>query len=125
MSTITDATLKDLIDTLNCLLSIDSIREQCEARGDFQRHQRTIQKKLEQQEQQIAIKDIQIAAKTDIITAKEAQIAAMNSLIERNRYVIRINQLYQLLLTDNRQQDLLNAFIDSDIRDSLLVEYHL
>ena len=51
MSTITDATLKDLIDTLNCLLSIDSIREQCEARGDFQRHQRTIQKKLEQQEQ--------------------------------------------------------------------------
>ena len=125
MSTTTNATMDELIETLHHLLSIDAIRERCDALGDYYRLQRTQQRRLEQQEAAIAEKEARIAAKDALLAAMEDQIAAKDALIKKNQYIIRIHQLYLLLIQDNRQEDLERAFRDPAFRETLLEEYHL
>ena len=64
--------------TIYQLTEDERIRQQCEAREDYLRRQRGIQKMLEEQRQQLTEKDKQL-------TEKDQQIAEMQKIIEELR----------------------------------------
>lgn len=70
--------IDDAATTIYQLTEDERIRQQCEAREDYLRRQRGIQKMLEEQRQQLTEKDKQL-------TEKDQQIAEMQKIIEELR----------------------------------------
>ena len=70
--------IDDAATTIYQLTEDERIRQQCEAREDYLRRQRGIQKMLEEQRQQLTEKEKQL-------TEKDQQIADMQKIIEELR----------------------------------------
>jgi len=60
------------------------IREQCRAREDFERHERTVQKRLADQEAALKEKDSQIQEKNSHLQEQSAKLKAYEKLLKDN-----------------------------------------
>jgi len=89
-------TIDDAATTIYQLTADERIRQQCEAREDYLRRQRGIQKMLEEQRQQLAEKDQQLTEKDQKLTEQEQQLTAMKSeLEEANKRLQELESLMQ------------------------------
>ena len=64
--------------------SEEMIRDQCQAREDYERHQRTIQKRLAEQEAALKEKDSQLQEKDSLLLEKDAKLAAYEALLKKH-----------------------------------------
>ena len=94
--------IENAAETIYRLSADEAIREQCEAREDYYRLQRTIQKEIDQQK-------IQIDEQKTQIEQQQTQLEQQNSFLAR----------------DMRHEDLQRACVDEDFLKELLDEYHI
>ena len=87
--------IDDAATTIYQLTADERIRQQCEAREDYLRRQRWIQKMLEEQRQQLAEKDQQLTEKDQKLTEQEQQLTAMKSELEEAKK--RLQELESLM----------------------------
>jgi len=125
--------IENAAETIYRLSADEAIREQCEAREDYYRLQRTIQKEIDQQKTQIDEQRTQIdEQRTQIdqqrtqIDEQRTQIDQQQSLLDqKDQYIQRTKQLFTFLVRDMRHEDLQRACNDDDFMKALLEEYHI
>ena len=125
--------IENAAETIYRLSADEAIREQCEAREDYYRLQRTIQKEIDQQktqidEQRTQIDEqrIQIDEQRTQIDEQRTQIDQQQSLLDqKDQYIQRTKQLFTFLVRDMRHEDLQRACNDDDFMKALLEEYHI
>ena len=61
------------------------VREQCRAREDFECHERTMQKRLAEQEAALAEQENTIAEQSNMIAEKELRIQELESLLKNQK----------------------------------------
>ena len=104
--------IENAAETIYRLSADEAIREQCEAREDYYRLQRTIQKEIDQQK-------IQIDEQKSQLEQQQTQ------LDQKEQYMQRTKQLFSVLARDMRHEDLQRACVDEDFLKELLDEYHI
>ena len=125
--------IENAAETIYRLSADEAIREQCEAREDYYRLQRTIQKEIEQQKTQIEEQKTQIEEQKTQIDEQKTQINRQQSQLEqqqtqldqKEQYIQRTKQLFTFLIRDMRHEDMQRACTDDDFLKMLLDEYHV
>ena len=146
--------IENAAETIYRLSADEAIREQCEAREDYYRLQRTVQKEIEQQKTQLDEQKTQIdeqktqideqktqidEQKTQIdeqkiqINRQQSQLEQQQNQIEQQKtqldqkeqYIQRTKQLFTFLIRDMRHEDMQRACTDDDFLKMLLDEYHV
>ena len=125
--------IENAAETIYRLSADEAIREQCEAREDYYRLQRTIQKEIDQQKSQIDEQKTQIDEQKTQIDEQKTQINRQQSQLEqqqtqldqKEQYMQRTKQLFSVLARDMRHEDLQRACVDEDFLKELLDEYHI
>ena len=80
--------IDDAATTIYQLTADERIRQQCEAREDYLRRQRGIQKMLEQQRQQLTEKDQQLTEKDQQLTEQKQQLMKQEQQIAEQQKII-------------------------------------
>ena len=139
--------IENAAETIYRLSADEAIREQCEAREDYYRLQRTIQKEIDQQKSQIDEQKTQIDEQKTQLDEQKTQISRQQSQLEKQQtqleqqksqleqkddqldqkeqYMQRTKQLFSVLARDMRHEDLQRACVDEDFLKELLDEYHI
>ena len=118
--------IENAAETIYRLSADEAIREQCEAREDYYRLQRTIQKEIDEQKTQIDEQKIQIDEQKTQIDEQKIQIQQQQTqLDQKEQYMQRTKQLFSFLVQDMRHEDLQRACKDEDFLKVLLEEYHV
>ena len=139
--------IENAAETIYRLSADEAIREQCEAREDYYRLQRTIQKEIDQQKSQIDEQKTQIDEQKTQIDEQKTQINRQQSQLEqqqtqleqqqtqieqqktqldqKEQYIQRTKQLFTFLIRDMRHEDMQRACTDDDFLKMLLDEYHV
>ena len=125
--------IENTAETIYRLSADEAIRELCEAREDYYRLQRTIQKEIDEQKTQIDEQKTQIDEQKTQIDEQKTQIEQQQSQIhqhkcqleQKEQYIQRTKQLFSFLIRDMRHEDMQRACIDDDFLKALLEEYHV
>ena len=104
--------IENAAETMYRLSADEAIREQCEAREDYYRLQRTLQKELEQ-------------SKVDLEQSKVELEQSKVELEQKEQYMQRTKQLFSFLVRDMRHEDLQRACKEDAFLKILLDEYHI
>ena len=97
--------IENAAETIYRLSADEAIREQCEAREDYYRLQRTVQKELEQTRVEMEQTKVEFE--------------------QKEQYMQRTKQLFSFLVRDARHEDLQCACKDDAFLKILLDEYHI
>ena len=95
--------IEDAAETVYHISLDDRIREQCEAREDFYRRQRTTERLIELQKEQIMAQQGQIQKKDEQIVAQQGQIQKRDEQIQEKDE--QIQKMKQLLLSKGIDSD--------------------
>ena len=132
--------IENAAETIYRLSADEAIREQCEAREDYYRLQRTIQKEIDQQKSQIDEQKTQIDEQKTQINRQQSQLEQQQTQLEqqqtqieqqktqldqKEQYIQRTKQLFTFLIRDMRHEDMQRACTDDDFLKMLLDEYHV
>ena len=97
--------IENAAETIYRLSADEAIREQCEAREDYYRLQRTVQKELEETREELEQTKVEFE--------------------QKEQYMQRTKQLFSFLVRDARHEDLQRACNDDAFLKILLDEYHI
>lgn len=114
-----DSMIKEASDTILQLSQDEQIRLRCEARADYlywQKIEEEYKKELEENYQKV------LQEKQQLEDAKQ-KLVDDNQKLENEKSLI--NRLNQILLADNRIEDLTRSTCDAEFQKQLLQEYGL
>ena len=118
--------IENAAETIYRLSADEAIREQCEAREDYYRLQRTIQKEIDQQKIQIDEQKSQLEQQQTQLEQQQTQIEQQKTQLDQKaQYIQRTKQLFTFLVRDARHEDLQCACKDDAFLKILLDEYHI
>lgn len=114
-----DSMIKEASDTILQLSQDEQIRLRCEARADYlywQKIEEEYKKELEENKKELE-------ENYQKVLREKQQLADDIQKLENEKFLI--NRLNQMLLADNRIEDLTRSTCDAEFQKQLLHEYHL
>ena len=111
--------IENAAETIYRLSADEAIREQCEAREDYYRLQRTVQKELEQSREELE------QSREELEQTRVEMEQTKVEFEQKEQYMQRTKQLFSFLVRDARHEDLQCACKDDAFLKILLDEYHI
>ena len=111
--------IENAAETIYRLSADEAIREQCEAREDYYRLQRTVQKELEQSREEL--EQTRVEMEQTRVEMEQTKV----EFEQKEQYMQRTKQLFSFLVRDARHEDLQRACKDDAFLKILLDEYHI
>ena len=118
--------IENAAETIYRLSADEAIREQCEAREDYYRLQRTVQKELEQSREELEQSREELEQTR--VEMEQTRVEMEQTKVEfeqKEQYMQRTKQLFSFLVRDARHEDLQRACKDDAFLKILLDEYHI
>ena len=133
MLTSNNSMIENAAETIYRLSADEAIREQCEAREDYYRLQRTVQKELEQtrvelEQTKVEIEQTKVELEQTKVELEQSKVELEQTKVEfeqKEQYMQRTKQLFSFLVRDMRHEDLQRACNDDAFLKILLDEYHI
>jgi len=125
--------IENAAETIYRLSADEAIREQCEAREDYYRLQRTVQKELEQSREELEqsreeLEQTRVEMEQTRVEMEQTRVEMEQTKVEfeqKEQYMQRTKQLFSFLVRDARHEDLQRACKDDAFLKILLDEYHI
>ena len=125
--------IENAAETIYRLSADEAIREQCEAREDYYRLQRTVQKELEQSREELEqsreeLEQTRVEMEQTRVEMEQTRVEMEQTKVEfeqKEQYMQRTKQLFSFLVRDARHEDLQCACKDDAFLKILLDEYHI